>query len=272
MDDLKCIPELRQLQLRLTQVLSEVHKICEKNAIRYSMIGGTLIGALRHKGFVPWDDDIDIAMPYEDYKKFCNVAFNEKHPWLVFELAGRTDDFYQPFIKVYDSRTTFLEPRRKKTKPKGVFIDIFPISYAGNTKKSAEIEMRKHHFWRDILTRKDFTYGKGWFKYIEWVYVLLGKIISAQYVMKKINAHYEKLNKTQSGYVSDMDGNSKGIVPSRLFDDFVTYEFENRKFYGMKNADEYLHLVFGDYMKLPPVKERVPHHIEYMDLNKSYLD
>lgn len=262
---------LHTLQLRLVNILDEVHKICVANSIRYSMIGGTLIGALRHKGFIPWDDDIDIAMPYEDYKKFCRIVFNKKYEWLTFDLAGITSGYYQPFVKAYDSRTIFAEPRRK-SKPKGVFIDIFPISYAGNTKKKAVIEMRKHHFWRDVLTRKDFTYGKGWFKYIEWIYILLGKFFSVEFVMRRINNQYEKLNQTHSLFVSDMDGNPKGVVPSRLFDEFDLYDFEGHRFYGMKNADEYLKLVFDDYKKLPPESKRVPHHVEYMNLEKSYLD
>lgn len=264
--------QLRSLQLRITQVCQEVHKICVTNNIRYSMIGGTLIGALRHKGFIPWDDDIDIAMPYDDYVRFKDLVFRTKHEWLTFDLAGYSEDYFSPFIKAYDSRTTFAEHGRQKTKPRGVFIDIFPLTYVGNCKLRAIWELRKHKTWRDLLTRRNYVHGMGLFVLVEWIYIFLSRFFSAEYLIKKINEQHEELNKKRTYYISDLDGTMAGIVPSRLFDEFCLYDFEGYKFYGMKNADEYLRLVFGDYMKLPPEEKRIPHHIEYMDLNKSYLD
>lgn len=264
--------KIRDLQIRLTDLLNEVHKICVANNIRYTMIGGTLIGALRHKGFIPWDDDIDIAMPYEDYKKFVQIISNSKHEWITFDLAGVTQDYYYPFVKVYDSRTSFREGGRRTSKTKGVFVDVFAMSYVGNSKREVLWNIRQYRFWRDLLSRKDYIHGRGVFVLIEWIYILLGKFFSVNFLMSRINTLLEKINKNETKMVADLDGTNKGVVPSRLLDEFVLYDFEGYKFYGMKNADEYLHLVFGDYMKLPPENKRIPHHIEYMDLEKSYLD
>lgn len=263
---------LKQLQDKLTDLMKRVHDICVNNNIHYTMMGGTLIGALRHHGFIPWDDDIDIAMPYEDYKKFKQLVKNHKFENLAFGIPAESEIYCQDFIKVYDTTTTLMENNRVKSKPKGIFIDVFPLANVGNTKIGAYYELRVHRFWRDILMRKDLQLWHGWFILVEWIYILLGKFISAKYIVNRIESRYEKLNRKKTYFMSDLDGTIKGIVPAYLFDEFTLYDFENYQFYGMKRADEYLRWVFGDYMKMPPENQRTPHHIEFMDLNKSYLD
>lgn len=263
---------LSKLQSRLTDLLQKIHLICEENNIRYTMMGGTLIGAVRHQGFIPWDDDVDIGMPYEDYKKFINVVTSHEYKGLAFGIPGKSDDYYQTFVKVFDTTTTLKENNRTKSKAKGIFIDVFPIAYVGDNWLQAYGAVRTHRFWRDILTRKDFHLSKGLFVIVEWIYILLGKFVSLNFAIQQINAHYEKLALKKTLLMADLDGNNKGIVPAYLFDEFTLYEFEEFHFYGMKKADEYLRRVFGDYMKLPPQNQRKPHHIAYMDLNKSYME
>lgn len=263
---------LKALQSRLTNLLLRVHLICEENNIRYTMMGGTLIGAIRHQGFIPWDDDIDIGMPYEDYKKFIDVITSQKYEGIAFGIPGKTEDYYQTFVKVFDSTTTLKENNRTKSKPKGIFIDIFPLTFVGNTKYEIFWNIRRFHFWRDILTRKDYRLHKGWFILVEWIYVLLGKFFSADLSLKRIRTLYEELAVKKTLMMADLDGNNKGIVPAYLFDDFTLYSFESYQFYGIKMAKEYLNRVFGDYMTLPPIEKRKPHHIEYLNLNKPYLE
>ena len=253
-------------------LMQKIHLICVENNIRYTMIGGTMIGAVRHQGFIPWDDDIDIGMPYEDYKKFIAVATSRKYEGLAFGIPGETEDYFQTFVKVFDTTTTLKENNRTKSKPKGIFIDVFPLAFVGNTKWEVFYNVRKFRFWRDVLTRKDYHLCKGWFFLVEWIYILLGKFLSTETSLKRIHTHYEKLASKKTLMMADLDGNNKGIVPAYLFNEFTLYDFENYQFYGMKRADEYLRWVFGDYMKLPPENQRTPHHIEFMDLNKSYLD
>lgn len=263
---------LKKLQAHLMDLMQKIHLICVENNIRYTMIGGTMIGAVRHQGFIPWDDDIDIGMPYEDYKKFIAVATSRKYEGLAFGIPGETEDYFQTFVKVFDTTTTLKENNRTKSKPKGIFIDVFPLAFVGNTKWEVFYNVRKFRFWRDVLTRKDYHLCKGWFFLVEWIYILLGKFLSTETSLKRIHTHYEKLASKKTLMMADLDGNNKGIVPAYLFNEFTLYDFENYQFYGMKRADEYLRWVFGDYMKLPPENQRTPHHIEFMDLNKSYLD
>lgn len=252
--------------------MKRVHDICEENGIRYTMMGGTLIGALRHKGFIPWDDDVDIAMPYDDYKRFKKLVSEKKFENLAFGVPAESEIYCQDFIKVYDTTTTLMENNRVKSKPRGIFIDVFPLVCVGDSKLKALYELRVHRFWRDILMRKDLQLRKGWFVLVEWIFILLGKVVSAKFIVDHIEKRYERLNKKNYKYSTDLDGTVKGIVPSYIFDDFVLYEFGEYRFYGMRKADEYLKRVFGDYMELPPENKRTPHHIEYMDLNKSYLE
>lgn len=263
---------LGQLQTRLTELLQKVHTICEDYGIRYTMMGGTLIGAIRHQGFIPWDDDIDIGMPYEDYKKFISVITSNKFEGLAFGIPGKTEDYYQAFVKVFDVTTILKENNRTKSKPKGIFIDVFPLTYVGNSWLQAYGSVRIHRFWRDVLTRKDFHLSKGLFVLVEWIYILLGKFISLNFAIRQIDAHYEKLAAKKTLLMADLDGNNKGIVPAELFDDFCLYKFGGYQFYGIKRAEEYLRSVFGNFMTLPPKEKRKPHHIEYLDLTKGYIE
>ena len=259
---------LRDFHCRLALLMHEIHKICIDNNIKYTMMGGTLIGALRHKGFIPWDDDIDIGMTYDNYKKFVKIAFSIKHEWVEFDLAGITNNYYCPFIKAYDSRTTFVESNRDI--PRGIFIDIFPIIYAGSNKIEAYFQFKKHRFLQALLKRKAYHFDTGHLR--EKFLTTLARPISVNILMAAINKQYEHLYKKKVYFSSDMDGTVKGIVPTFYFDTYKLYDFENYKFMAMENADRYLRLVFGNYMELPPLEKRVPHHIDYLDLNLPYSE
>ena len=113
---------------------------------------------------------------------------------------------------------------------------------------------------------------KGWFLLVEWIYVLLGKFLSADLSLKRIRTLYEKLATKKTLMMADLDGNNKGIVPAELFDDFCLYKFGGYQFYGIKRAEEYLQRVFGNFMTLPPKEKRKPHHIDYLDLTKGYIE
>lgn len=232
------------------------------------MLGGTLIGALRHKGFIPWDDDMDIGMTWGNYMKFCQVVLRQKHPWLEFKLAGVTPDYYSPYIKAFDSRTTLIE--REGQMPCGVFIDIFPIVKAGNSRKEALREFKKHRLLQSFLKRKGYSYDTGLLR--EKCLHSIGHFFSVEGLMNLINKHYNKINNKFHTYCSDMDGTEAGIVPANLFDGYNLYAFEQYSFMGISKANQYLTLVFGDYMQLPPQEQQVPHHIYYLDLELPYRD
>jgi len=260
--------DLKKFHNRLADLMQEIHILCIRNGIQYTMMGGTLIGALRHQGFIPWDDDIDIGMTWENYLKFQQIAFSLEHPWVEFKLAGKTPDYYNPFIKAFDKRTTFIEGNGQK--PGGIFIDIFPIVRAGNSKKEAIKEYRKHRFYQSLLRRKGYIFSTGAIR--EKLLHMGARFYTVEKLMGKIYYHYQKINDKFTKYCSDMDGTLNGIVPAHLFQQYKLYDFEQYKFMGIAKADEYLTLDFGDYMHLPPVEKQRPHHIHYINLELPYKE
>ena len=121
--------KLRKVQLTELEILEKIDEICKKNNINYFLIGGTLLGDVRHKGFIPWDDDIDIGMLREDYEKFINVCLKNGALGKDYYLHCNEsdDDYFIPFIKVKKNNTTFAEKNIENINThKGIFLDIFP--------------------------------------------------------------------------------------------------------------------------------------------------
>ena len=260
------IVDLSEFHQRLKLMMIEIHKICIDSGINYTLMGGSLLGAFRHQGFIPWDDDMDIAMTYDNYKKFINIVNKNKHEWLEFDIPEYNDEYYSSFIKAYDNRTTFVENGRDKAK--GIFIDIFPIVGAGDTMSEALKEYKKHRFLKAVLQRKSYKMKTGFAR--ELIIRFVGLFFSRKYLVSSIYKHYDDLNKSHKQFSSDMDGTIRGIVESEIFGSFKLTKFEDTQFMVIEQADKYLTHVFGDYMRLPPKQKQKPHHIEYMDLNLPY--
>lgn len=261
--------QLEKLHQRLLVIMNEIHKICIENNINYSLAGGSLIGAIRHKGFIPWDDDMDVMMPYKDYVRFCNVVFKMDHEWLEFKVAGRTPNFYHTILKVYDKRTTLVQVHTQEAF--GVFIDVFPFVYVGNSPQKALFEYYFYRIFAAPLLRKTVKYeDKNRIK--ESIITVIGKILPAAFLIKCIDWNYNRLSKKRTKYSSDLDGLRRGIVETELMEGFCLSKFENSYFYIFERADEYLKSNFGDYMSLPPANMRKPHLISYLNLNKPYKE
>ena len=256
---------LKLLHERLLLIMDEIHKICSQNGIQYTLIGGTLIGALRHQGFIPWDDDMDIGMLYSDYKKFTEVVSNIQHEWLEFSSVYLDENSYNPFIKVHDKRTIFDEGFGDDAK--GVFIDVFPFSYAGETKEAAVKEFRQYRIVQALLRRKKYHFSTGSIR--ERLLKFFSIFFSRSLLVKMIDNQYGRLNQKPLKYISDMDGKERGIVYSKFFDEFTETQFEDRRYCIIKQADSYLKMNFGDYMQLPPEEQRHPSHIHHINLNPS---
>ncbi|MEW8992868.1 phosphorylcholine transferase LicD [Clostridium sp.] len=285
--------KLRSAQLVMLKILDEVKRICEKNQIEYWLDSGTLLGAVRHKGFIPWDDDLDICMMRDDYNRFIEVCKDELDSKYFLQIYD-TDKYTQnPFLKIRD-RNSILRMNEREKGHVGIFVDIFPMDpYDSKDNNNTNYKIKKS------LNNKILFY---WMKYAEikkpFLKNLKGnlvKVMARTYFYIFHNYDYESLNIEAKKYVNKI--NMENIKTSKYvgygvevpFEQILkredvfpltTLEFEGKKYYTPGNFDGYLKEFYGDYMKLPDIEDRVPSHCielkvkltpeEYEKLNSRY--
>lgn len=267
---------MTDMQKTLLEMFKWLTDFLEKNSISYYAVGGTLLGAIRHKGFIPWDDDIDIALPRKDYLKFISLMGTDIIDGYRLESPYEGNkDFLYTYSKLYDTRTTLIE-RQKKNIKRGVFIDVFPLDGAGNTiddaKKKFRAVNRKNMF---LMTRTCAIRKER--KWIKNLFIMISRCIPFVNDKKcslKVDAIMSKTSYEESLFVSNFSGSygEKELVEKRLFGEPTDYPFETITVKGPAYYDEYLTGIYGNWRKMPPVEKRgVQHDFLYVDLNKSYL-
>ena len=233
--------DLEKLREKEIQILDEIDKICRKHNITYYLVWGTLLGAIRHKGFIPWDDDIDIGMPIQSYKKFLKIAQKEL-PKELFLQTGLTDAWHPvPFAKVRMNNTAFYAAGDTNVKRHhGIFVDIFPMfGRKGNGNIFNRIGAKLSDHIAQRRNEKELT-----------VFPFL-KIFSTNFLVVIRDA---LLQGTGEHYFCD------GILLSTAdFEDSIDIEFEGKKYPIPKNFDNVLTKMYGDYMQLPPEEQRIAH-------------
>lgn len=269
---------LSHTQLILLEMLQYLHNICMENNVRYYAIGGTMLGIARHKGFIPWDDDIDVGMPRSDYEKFVRLFDNKKNAHYVVEGSDSKDPaFTYPYAKLYDTSTTLIENRRIPLK-RGLYIDIFPIDGIGNSEKEARKNYAKIKRKKDLLMIRNLAYtrNRGIHKraIIRIVQKLPNVIAGEKRLVRIIETQCRKREFDSSEYVGNIVGawGWREIMPRYIFGTPTKYTFENITVMGIERADEYLTHIYSDWRKEPPAEKRVSHHSYHLDLSKSYLD
>ena len=248
------IDELRSIQLDLLQKTTE---FCENNGLRYFLCGGTLIGAVRHKGFIPWDDDIDIAMPRPDYDQFIKTFNRTGNYWQVVNLDINPDYAY-PFAKVFDNRTVFNE-LHYPGETFGVYIDVFPADGVKN-----KTQVRKIMLLHKLLNTKRANYYHR--TLLKMIINTLGKLFLLPFSAHQIATCMDKEARRYDFYSVPSAGvianplNLGEKVDKSVFDSDVYQEFEGRKYRVPVGYDTWLRSIYGDYMQLPPEEHRVAHH------------
>ena len=266
------------LQTKLLNMLKWFHDYCVKHEITYYALGGTLLGAVRHKGFIPWDDDIDIGLPRRDYEKLIACMSKEELGQYVLETPGEKKDNVSLYCKIFDTTTTRVWNGRRKIR-RGIFLDIFPLDGIGNTPKEARKNYKKILFRINLHLSRACALKKGR-PFYKNAAIVVGHLIPETVKMRKRRVN--KINRVCASRSFDeykYAGNLLGawkyreIVERTWFGEPTLYPFEDMEIYGPENAHAYLTGVYGDYMQLPPEEKRVSSH-DYLllDLEKSYLD
>lgn len=271
--------EFRRMQLIQRDMIKELDRVCRRNGIRYSIFCGTLLGAVRHKGYIPWDDDADIAMLREDYERFKRVA-DQLNPEICFFQDHETDSEYRwGYAKLRRTGTTFIRAGQEHVKCKtGVFIDIFPLDDVPRGVVSQMVQDFYCFCLRKILWSEVGRYSETsalkrlWFRLISW--------IKPDFVFRLYKRMEKKSRNDSANRVRTLTFPAFGKLyrknplreryglPKEWFTKLREYEFEGLKLMGTENYDGILTYTYGDYMMLPPEEERYPHApVSYYDFN-----
>lgn len=269
---------LNRLQQCELYIAKEIKKICDANHIPYTMMGGTLIGAVRHKGFIPWDDDIDFAMSRENYNKFLKTCMKSLSPEFEIQDWHKDKYFEFPHSKILLKNTTAVERAKQNSKCKNmIFVDVFPFDKIPNS-----------HLQRFIHSVPCYYYKKlAWLKFNPDILNFFSGTKHAVFsFLYKCSEHFEKEeiiqrfekytnqfnNKNTKTYASICGayGYFKEIIPVSFFESYIELPFEDTTFMAMAHYDDYLRQVFGDYMQLPPEEKRRVHSMVKLDFGDFF--
>ncbi|WP_434752911.1 LicD family protein [Paenibacillus amylolyticus] len=258
--------DLRAVQLIQMEMLVEVDRICRLHDINYAMIGGTMLGAIRHKGYIPWDDDADIGLLREEYEKFRQVCETDlDHSRFYFQDMRATPGYRWGYGKIRRKNTYFLrEGQAHMPYESGIFIDIFPFDNVPDGKIAEKLHnlhctVIRKILWSEVGKKTDRN------PVMRGVYSLLSKI-PLQVVSNHLQHFTNRGNRKKSKRVRTItfpapDKYSEGM--KEWFEQTVEYSFENLKLLGHRDYNAYLKHKFGDYMQLPPESKRKSHPVSY---------
>lgn len=261
---------MNDLQKVMLDAFKEFVRVCEKHKLQYFLIGGTALGAIRHKGFIPWDDDLDVGMPRPDYDKLMKLSKEFKSPYF---LQNYLTDFGHvlPYAKIRNSNTTYIENfHRFHPINHGIWIDIFPID--GMSKKKDEVRVKGPKYrllwFVYYFTFLAHMYNKPkkhtWFMQIPLYFVsllflplLLGKWLTRLINKSMKSKKYEDSTLVGSYFTWTFN---KEALPRSYYGQGIKVQFEDVQAVIPTNYDAYLKAKYGDYMQLPPVDKRYGHH------------
>ncbi len=252
---------LEKLHLIQLEIMDEIHRICVNNNIEYFLDSGSALGAIRHNGFIPWDDDIDIGMLRDQYDRFVECCKTQLSTSFILQTQETDPGYHEYKAKIRKLNTYFPEKGSKGFKYQGIFIDVFPFDYISDKPKKA---FREIHLGRFLLRSiKNYRNGGISPSIVNRIFHHILQIIPLSRLERRFYKHCTKYDSkpthTLTSYYYKMSATMDLVFDVTMLSPVKPLPFEDRNYYVMENYDAYLKTMFGDYMKLPPVEKRVVH-------------
>lgn len=259
----------KQVKEALLDTLVYFDKICKKYDLKYTLDAGTLLGAVRHHGFIPWDDDIDVAMPYKDYKKLISLSseINKNNRFIIHGYSKEINDkenYIYPYLKLEDNHT--IADFKMNKDQGGAWVDIFPLNNVPANSKLYLKYIRKLRIYYRLLFIGNRKFKENKIKSGIRSLIYLDRNRMRDKMIKSI----DKLDELPAtNYLSETIGNCmcdtstevfRKKIPVEWFDNLAELEFEGYKFCAISEYEKYLTMQYGDWRKLPPLEDRVNSH------------
>jgi lipopolysaccharide cholinephosphotransferase len=262
--------ETKEVQARLLEILKVIDRVCKDHGLTYYLLCGTMLGAVRHGGFIPWDDDADVGMPRDDYEKLLAHADEWMPEGYEVVSGGRTAGYPYPFARVQETGSTY-RMHRSYDFVGGLPIDLFPLDGMVEDCSARRSHYKHYKFWWKMLyfTHTDpYKHGRGLRSMLT---LLLRKLLSPALVHRKLDDVRRQWRIENTPLIADHDYRpEKGAMPKEWYGKPVPVEFEGCMLMGVAKPHEYLTHLYGNYMEIP--SEIPPQNYRFLDLNKPWRE
>ena len=268
--------KLRELQLKELKLIRLFVDICERESLTYFMLNGTMLGAVRHAGYIPWDDDADFGMPRGDYERFLAVVDEYLPQDVTVESANRTPGCIYYIARLTDTRTQVRFTGTAEERIENVGIDIFPLDGMPNHPMQRKLHQFKLLFLRQLYRVSTFDKtillkheGRPWYFRLAVAVCArcqIQRLLSQERCWKLLDAALKKYPYQGSNYAINMMGayKFKDLFEKRVYGNGALYPFEGLNLWGPRDYEFYLTQLYGDYMTPPPENERNHHQTEFL--------
>ena len=258
---------LQEIQKTELELLLKYDAVCREKGLRYSLGGGTLLGAIRHRGFIPWDDDIDVMMPRPDYEAFLQICRTEAVPFRLVTYET-VEGYYGLFAKIWDPATVIQDEVMDVPYEIGVNMDVFPIDGLGASEREALKIFKKTAWNREMLNAvlwKRYFRSKTHSILVEPIRLtmfVLSRFTDPKKLLRQVDEENLKHPFEDAAYAGCVCGSyrEQEIMTKETFENYIDTEYEGHSLKAIRNYDEYLTKHYGDYMQLPPEEKRQTHH------------